>query len=290
MVKIKWSKKIKLKNKTIRLIIELIVLFFVCIWFRESQRFMFFYPRNDTSSYEQLHKISNFEEVNIVSDSKNLNWWLYYNNPKWEKSPLVIYFAGNAQNSSNTMAYFLDLWIFDYFKWYNVLMVDYPWYGYSEWAISEKAMFKASQSIYNWAINQTDIDKDNIIILWYSIWTGVATYCASNNTVKWLILIAPYDEAMSLYNDTINIFHGPMRLLAKYKFNSLLYAKNIDINVQVITSYDDEVISYKFSKKLSDSFKNHKKIIILNQNVNHSAYFEQIEVLETIKSYLLELS
>lgn len=277
------------KTKTIaETIILLIVLFIWCLVFRHIQRYIFFYPWNDTSSYEQLQKNSDFEEVNIVNDGKNLNGWLYHNNLKWEKSPLVIYFAGNAQNSSNTMTYFLDLWIFDYFEWYNVLMVDYPEYGYSEWTIWEDAMFKAANDIYNRAITQPDIDAENIVIIGYSIGTGIATYCASIHKVNGLILIAPYDQALSLYNNAINIFHGPLKLLAKYKFDSLSYSKNIDTEVQVITSYDDEVINYEFSENLSNHFKNHKDIIILDNNVKHSDYFSQSIVLNTIKEYLSE--
>ena len=149
-------------------------------------------------------------------------------------------------------------------------------------------MFKAANDIYNRVINQPDIDTENIVIIGYSIGTGVATYCASINKVKWLILIAPYDQALSLYNNAINIFHGPLKLLAKYKFDSLSYSKNIDIEVQVITSYDDEVINYKFSQNLSDNFKNHKDIIILDNNVKHSNYFSQSAVLNAINDYLSE--
>ena len=149
-------------------------------------------------------------------------------------------------------------------------------------------MFKAANDIYNWAINQLDVDADNIVIIGYSIWTGVATYCASTNKVNGLILIAPYDQALSLYNNAINIFHGPLKLLAKYKFNSISYSKNIDTEVQVITSYDDELINYKFSQNLSNHFKDHKDIIILDNNVKHNDYFSQNTVRNTIKEYLSE--
>ena len=282
------------KNSTLKTIcktlifILVVVLFIICLFLSISQKDIFFHPWNDTSSYEQLQKISDFEGINILSDGKNLNWWIYYNNPKWKKSPLVIYFGGNAQNSSNTMLHFLEQWIFDYFEWYSVLMVDYPGYWYSEWTIWEDAMFKAANNIYNRAINQPYIDAENIVIVGYSIGTGVATYCASMNKVKGLILIAPYDQALSLYNNAINIFHGPLKLLAKYRFDSLSYSKNIDTEVQIITSYDDEVISYKFSQNLSNNFKNHKDIIMLNNNVKHSDYFSQDTVLNTVKNYLSE--
>lgn len=281
------NKRLKATCLTIGFIL-LFILFVVCFVIRISQKDIFFHPWNDVSSYRHLKTVQNFEEVNIVNNGENLNWWMYYNNPKWEKSPLVIYFGGNAQNSSNTMSHFLSQWIFDYFEWYNVLMIDYPWYGYSEWEIGEKAMLDAAIAIYEWATTQPDVDADNIVIIGYSIWTWVATYCTSKNNIKWLILIAPYDRALSLYNNAINIFHWPIKLLAKYRFDSLSYSENIGTEVQVITSYDDEVINYTLSQNLSDNFKNHKDIIILDDNVKHNDYFSQNIVLNTIKNYLSE--
>ena len=278
----------KTSEKLLKYLLMVIVLIVWCIIFREIQKDIFFYPRNDTVSYNFLKNHQDFEEVNINDKWNNLNWWFYFNNQRSKKSPLVIFFQGNAQNSSNTMASFLDQWMFDNFSWYNVLIVDYPEYWYSEGKLWEKSMFKAADLMYEWAIKQDFVDTDNIIIIGYSIWTWVATYCASKHNVNWLILIAPYDRALSLYNSYLNIFYGPLKLLAKYKFDSLSYAKNIDFDVQVITSIDDEIIGYKLSQNLSDNFKKHKEIVILDNNVKHNDYFQEKEVQDTIKQYLSE--
>ena len=277
-------------NKTLLIsIIAVIVLVLWCIGFVEIQKYIFFHPWNNVQAYEQLKEINGLEEVNIDNNWSNLNWWLYYNNQKWDKSPLLIFFQWNAQCASNTMLSFWKQWILDnYFSWYNVLIVDYPWYWYSEWKIWEKAMFEAADAVYQWAIKQAYVNPDNIVIMGYSIWTGIATYCTSSNKTNWLILIAPYDNALSLYNDNLNVFYGPIKLLAKYKFDSLSYAKNIDTEVQIITSYDDKVINYKLSLNLLERFKNHKDIVILDNWVGHNNYFQQERVLDTIKDYLTE--
>ena len=69
-----WTLLKKKKFKTIcEIIILLIVLIIGCFIFLRIQKFIFFHPWNDVSSYNQLKTISDFEEVNIISDDKNLN-------------------------------------------------------------------------------------------------------------------------------------------------------------------------------------------------------------------------
>ena len=80
-------------NKTLLIsIIVVIVLVLWCIGFVEIQKYFFFHPWNNVQAYEQLKEIQGLEEVNIDNNWSNLNWWLYYNNQKWEKSPLLIFF------------------------------------------------------------------------------------------------------------------------------------------------------------------------------------------------------
>lgn len=166
------------------------------------------------------------------------------------------------------------------------MLVDYPGYGLSEGSPSEKTMFDAALKVYDYASNLDNVDKSNIVVLGYSIGTGVATYVSSQKDVAGLILVAPYDEALSLYNDNVNIFYGPVEILTRYKFNSLGYAPNVKIAPLIITSYDDEVISYKFSLNLATRFKEVYKTLLLDNNVTHNSYFSQEEVLNSIYEYL----
>ena len=48
-------------------------------------------------------------------------------------------------------------------------------------------------------------EKDKIVVLGFSIGTGVANYVTSEKDPHGLILVAPYDRALSLYNNAINI-------------------------------------------------------------------------------------
>ncbi len=176
--------------------------------------------------------------------------------------------------------------MFDTFEDYNILMVDYPEYGRSEGKISEKNIYKYSEYVYDYATTLNCVDKNNIAVMGFSIGTGIATYMTSCRDTIGLVLVAPYDKALSLYNANLNIFYGPLKYYTSLKLESYKYAQSVDEETLMFTSYDDEIISYKFSENLSKYFKNLNEIIVLDRNVKHSEYFEQEDVVTRISEFL----
>lgn len=265
------------------ILIFLLILIFALLYVQPS---VFFYPWHDSKSYDVLKDIDSFEEIKIQNGKNTISGWVKYNKPKQEKSPLIIMYGGNAQNSSNTCNWFYEDKIFEtVFKDYNFLIVDYPSYGLSTGYLSEKTMFDTAIKAYEYAEKQEYVDKDKIVVLGFSIGTGVANYVTSEKNPYGLILVAPYDRALSLYNNAINIFHGPMKLLTRYKFDSISYAEKIKTNPLVITSKDDEVISYKLSENLSTYYNNNPEYMCI-EGALHNDYFLRQEVLDKISEYL----
>lgn len=247
---------------------------------------MFFNPWHDSLSYQELQKISEFKEIKIKNNDVDLSGWFWNIQNKSTPAPLVIFFAGNNSNSSNLLYhYYLSENMKSVFGNYNLMIVDYPGYGLSNGKPSDKSMFLASDYIFKYASKMKEVDKNNIVIMGYSIGTGVATYCASKYQTNALILIAPYDNALSLYNDNVNIFYGPLKLLARYRFNSDIYAENVDEPTLIISSKADEIINYKHSLDLSKHVANLDDIIIL-ENIKHAEYFDQVQVLNWISEFL----
>lgn len=275
------------KKAKILFIISVIIVVIASIVFgwNKYQEMMFFHPWNDNESYKKLQEIDEFEEIEIKNSKVHLYGW-FWDIQKSEKAPLVIFFTGNAQNSSNTLyTYYQAGTIKDAFSGYNLMIVDYPGYGMSKGKPSDKSMFTAASYVFDYATKMSKVDKDNIIIMGYSIGTGVATYCGSIFDAKALILVAPYDKALSLYNDDIDIFHGALESLTKYKFDSATYAESVIEPTLIITSKDDEVIDYRHSLDLSAHFSELEEIHVLD-GVAHSDYFFDTSVLEIITEFL----
>lgn len=278
-----------MKKKIIYILIFIVSIVVLIIGWNKLQEYLFFHPWNDMISYKKLQEIEEFKEIKIKNDEVNLSGWLWNIGKKEGKNPLVIFFGGNAQNSYNTLYnYYQSGTMKKVFGNYNLLLIDYPGYGMSKGKPSDDSMFIASKYIFEYATKMNEVNIDNIVIMGYSIGTGVASYCASENDASGLILVAPYDKALSLYNDAIDSFHGSVASLAKYSFDSSTYAENVTEPTLIFTSKKDEVINYKHSLDLAGHFSELDDVVIL-ENVNHNGYFSQTEVLNTITDFLNKL-
>lgn len=280
------NQKNKKRKIVYTIIVILLILILLLIVWNKLQDYIFFHPWNDLVSYKKLQQIEEFKEIEIKNNEVNLSGWFWNIQNKNEKAPLVIFFTGNAQNSSNTLYnYYLSETVKDVFEKYNLMIIDYPGYGMSKGKPSDDSMFIASKYIFEYATKMNEVDKDNIVIMGYSIGTGVASYCASTNEASGLILVAPYDKALSLYNDAIDTFHGSIQSLAKYSFDSVTYAESVKEPTLIFTSKADEVINYKHSLDLAGHFSELDDVVILD-GVNHNGYFSQTQVLNGITEFL----
>ena len=300
MGKKKEEKKPKKKMKLwLKIFLWILAIFIIgSVAFMAIQKDIFFYPAFDQESHNYLLTQDSFEEIEIktvdedsVASSVNMNvsylrGWIKYNNPKDKKAPLVIFYYGNASNAAGLMRAFEQEGKFETtFKGYNFMCIDYPGYGKSTGEPSDKTLFDAGIKTYDYAKMQSYVDENNIVVMGYSIGTGVASYVASKENPKGLILVAPYDKGLSLYNGAINSFYGPMKSYARYKFNSSKEANKILCDGLIVTSRDDEVIDYHLSLNLANNFEVEPEVMVVD-GVTHNQYFSKGDILAKIREYL----
>lgn len=259
--------------------IILIIISFVLI----LQNKVLYYPSYDNLAYINLTSNENnaLEEISISTDTVTYHGWGY---KRSSDCPTVIYFGGNAQSSENFFADLNDKSGWDNFVNCNIIMIDYPGYGLSEGKPGYKNILKMADATYKYVEENDFYGNKEIIVMGFSLGTGVATYVASSYNVNGLILVAPYNNAKGLYNNVCNIFHGPLEILIRNPFPSDQFAQNITIPVLIIASEDDEVIPYKLSYQLKDLFVNNE--FITTEGLNHNELLDDESVLNKVKQYL----
>jgi len=190
---------------------------------------------------------------------------------------VIIYFHGNAGDLSRWGEISSFFTRFDY----EVVVMDYRTYGKSTGKISEDALYKDAQLFYDYASKH--FSGDNIIIYGRSLGTALATYVASRNKVKKLILETPF------YNLTdaakYRIPYLPVRYLLKYKFPSNLLIQQVSAPVAIFHGMKDSVVPYSSGKKLSKLVPEERLTFVTipegdhNDLVNFDVYRKGIETL-----------
>ena len=139
-------------------------------------------------------------------------------------------------------------------------MLNYPGYDKSEGAINGQSdFFQDIQNAYDTL--KTKYSEDRIIVLGYSIGTGLAAKIASTNNPRLLILQAPYYSLTDMMRHTYPII--PTFIL-KYKFETDEYIKNCKMPIVIFHGDQDEVIYYGSSLKLQKEFKQQDTLITLH--------------------------
>lgn len=168
-----------------------------------------------------------------------------------ERSPLVIYFGGNAEEVS------WNLGLADRFAGWSFLAVNYRGYGASEGAPSEAALFSDALEIFDLAARRPDIDSSRIVVLGRSLGSGVAVHLASMRPAAGVILVTPYDSVLEVARSVYPFL--PIRWMLKHPFDSLSRAPGISLPLLCLVAADDRVIRRRHSERLFQAWGGPKR-------------------------------
>jgi len=239
-----------------------------------------YHPNSNAAASAVLAADPAMEQVSI---DKIYSGWFFHNAEG--RAPLVLFFGGRGNCASGMILSFENSQCWNMAGGANFMMIDYPGYGESSGRPSQKSIFTMARAAYDYAISRADVDPARIIVEGYSLGTGPATYLASQRDVAGLVLIAPYDTGLSLYNSQYNIFHGPMSLLVTQRFDSASYAEQVDVSPLIITSPSDEIIDHTLSEALATHFPQPADLHLI-PTMSHFTYLASTEVRSLIGAYV----
>ncbi len=244
-----------LKGKNVlKRIIKVILIFAVNISFLTSAVIYSFspaiilQPHSDENAYSELQNISDVEEITFDGKNGKINGWFY--NKAGESAPTVLYFYGNYETASTRLLQLVNNPSYKAFDGCNFAVFDYPSYGNSEGRCTANSLLEFSLDVYDYLIKKTN----NIVVLGYSVGTGPAVYLASERDISALILYAPYMNGKDLYNNVIDIFHGPLEKLVAFDIESEKYAETVAEKTLILATETDELIPFASSVGLSEKF------------------------------------
>ncbi|PWI30823.1 alpha/beta hydrolase [Xanthomarina sp. GH4-25] len=223
----------KILRRITRIVVSLLLLYILSLVFVYfNQERFFFNPKLLAKDYQYEFK-ENFEELNIpVAENTNLNAVLFKTeNPKG----VILYLHGNAgaiHDWGKRATLYLE-------NNYDILFVDYRGYGKSDGTYcNTKELFSDMQKVYNFT--KTRYNEDNIVVLGFSLGSGLASYLASKNHPKMLILNAPYYSWKTLIADEIA---PPIpEFIIKYNIPTYQFLKKVTCPIKIFYGTRDFLI------------------------------------------------
>lgn len=230
------------------------------------QEKMLFLPEVLPTTYQFEFSLP-FEEVFLdTADGEQLNA-LHFTNENPEG--VILYFHGNAGS--------LKRWgqlvqpLVD--KNYDVVIMDYRGYGKSTGDFDKEDLLKDAVDWYAYA--KKHYQESEITVYGRSLGTGFASYVASHHQPRQLILETPYTSISDVASSRFPIY--PTKLLVRYQFESVEYLKKPEFPVTIFHGTSDEVVPYKYGKKLFNMMDSSRKQLITIPNGQHNnlSQFEQ---------------
>lgn len=246
-----------------------------------QEKLIFFPQKLSKEEADNLVKrYSHIETISLKSGNNiTIHGWLVKNSGL-SKSPLIIYFGGNAEEVSYLIHYAEKV------KGWSLAIMNYRGYGLSEGKPTEKNLYTDAISIYDYFTKRDDIDNERIVVMGRSLGTGVATYLAQMRQVKAMILVSPYDSLVSVARDHFPFF--PVKLLLKHRFDSISRAPFISAPLLVLIASEDKIIRIRHSKKLAEKWGGPYSLKII-EGEDHNTIHDNEIYWKTINDFLVSV-
>lgn len=196
-----------------------------------------------------------FEEVTFTSaDSLALNGW-YIPAPE---APFTVLFChgngGNIMHRLDTLGLLHSLGL-------SCFVFDYRGYGKSEGKPTEVGTYRDARAAYDWLMQTRRVPAERIVILGRSLGGSVAAHLAGRVPVRGLVL----ECAFTSYPDIGARFYPfmPVRLFARYRYNTRAHLAGVRCPVLVMHSRDDVLVPFKFGERLFQAANEPKQFVEL---------------------------
>lgn len=155
---------------------------------------------------------------------------------------------------------------------YSVFMPDYRGYGKSDGEITSlQQLYDDVQKVYDHL--KQDYAESDIIVIGYSLGSGMASYLAANNNPARLVLIAPYNSISDVVSRRYWFLPD---VILKYDLNNDQHLQTVDCPIYLFHGDRDEVIPADSSENLSKIKPTQTELRILENTSHRRSIFSSV--------------
>lgn len=206
-----------------------------------------------------------------------------YKAPEDDTKPVILFFHGNLGDFEDRYPKARHMTE----QGYGVLLAEYRGFGGNMGQPSEHGFYKDGRAYYKYLADVQKIPPKRLIVYGESIGSATATYIASENPVRALILEVPFSSMYELSVDRYPMF--PIKWIIKHPFRNDEKILNVNAPVLILHGHHDELIPFKYAQKLYQLAKEPKRFVIFKQGTHNTLYSFDAKsyVIDFIKDIML---
>lgn len=206
-----------------------------------------------------------YESVEIATaNDETLHAWYV---PAPEAKATILFFHGNAGNISHRMDY---LPMFHRLG-YNTLIFDYQGYGQSSGSPSELGTYQDASATWQYLTEVKNIAPAEIILFGESLGGAIAAWLAAKENPGMLVLASVFTSVPDMAEKIYPFL--PVRLIARFDYNTLESLQSISSPVFVTHSPQDEIVPFEHGQHLFQAAAEPKQFLTLQGGHNNSFIF-----------------
>lgn len=204
---------------------------------------------------------------------------------------VVIYCHGNGENAVSSDW----LWRRLCKSGITVVTPDYEGCGMSSGVCSEHGTYSAAHAAYDWLVTEVRKSPKDIVVLGYSLGSGVALELASAKELSGIILQAPFQSGRKMVELYLKEKTPLMGVLSSLPipyslfngvFPSDAYAKSVKCPALVFHGTDDETVPYAQGERIYEELASEKKKMVSVKGGGHCTFQEVLG----LENYLKQLA
>jgi hypothetical protein len=227
-------------------------------------------PRDLGMDYDEVILESGEEKIPIVA------WYV----PAGGRRGTVLFCHGNAGNLSGRLeiiAAYHELGL-------SVLIFDYRGYGRSQGRPSEEGTYEDGLAAWRHLTETRGCSPSEIVILGRSLGGAIAAWLAQRHTPGALILESAFTSVPDVGAEVYPYL--PVRLLSRFRYNSLARMSEIRCPVLIAHGRDDEMIPFDHGQALFEAAREPKVLMELTGTHNNGFFMTGSRYVQEIDSFL----
>lgn len=208
-----------------------------------------------------------YESVEIATgNNETLHAW-YVPAPQAKAKATILFFHGNAGNISHRMDY---LPMFHRLG-YNTLIFDYQGYGQSSGSPSELGTYQDASAAWQYLTEVKNIAPAEIVLFGESLGGAIAAWLAAKENPGLLVLTSAFTSVPDMAEKIYPFL--PVRLIARFDYNTLASLQSITNPVFVAHSPQDELVPFEHGQRLYQAAAEPKQFLELQGGHNNGFIF-----------------